>query len=280
MAIIQTQGPVSDGANPATNRWTLSWAAATDRGHHRECNEDAWGVFSLSPVSSTLASAAPCPPEGALFILSDGMGGARAGEVASRICVEQLARSVGNRPAGTPFATALRTAFDATHTALVDAGRNEPNWLGMGATLTAFVLMPDGHVTFGHIGDSRLYRHSQGAWRQATDDHSLGDGLVRRGQMTPDAAARFRFRALLEQVMGGDGRPIDPQIGEFSLAPGEALILCCDGLYRPLEESLAARFDAAIGSSDLAGAAQGFIDAANAAGGPDNITVVLARATI
>lgn len=277
MATTEIKGSADATPRSPASASLLEWAAVSDVGRQRECNEDAWIACRLEQGAPALAPKAPCPSTGALFALSDGMGGARAGEIASHLCVEELARRLA-RPEAAGRPAEIAPAFQAVHEALVEAGRGNHQWTGMGATLSAFVVAADQKFRFAHVGDSRLYHRTGGAWRQVTDDHNLGEGLVRRGQMTAAAAARFRFRSLLEQVMGGDGRPIEPQVGECTLRPGEAAALCCDGLYRPLEDSLEDRLEQALRSEDLAAAAQRLVDAANAAGGPDNITIVLVRA--
>ncbi|HVU16327.1 MAG TPA: protein phosphatase 2C domain-containing protein [Candidatus Didemnitutus sp.] len=275
MGTTETRGSADATPKAPVVPGILEWAAASDVGKHRDCNEDAWVACRLETGTPVLSPRETWPATGALFALSDGMGGARAGEVASRSCVDNLAR----RLAPPASSDDLSAAFLAVHAELVEAGRGNRQWTGMGATLSACVVGADHSVRFAHVGDSRIYHRSAGTWRQITEDHNLGEGLVRRGQMTAAAASRFRYRSLLEQVMGGDGRPIEPQVGSFAFAEGDAIALCCDGLYRPLEADLEARLDRAVFSADLAAGAQGLVDAANAAGGPDNITVILVRRT-
>lgn len=263
---------------PETRLRPPEWAALTDRGRHRENNEDSWGAFALGASAGPLTGGlAAWPAKGMLFVLSDGMGGARAGEEASRFCVERLAGELLARVAMTDANAAMREAILATHEALTTLGRTNPDWRGMGATLSALWLLPAGDFVLGHIGDSRIYRHEAGEWIRMTEDHTLGDGLVRRGQITAEAVVRFKFRSLLEQVMGGDGRPLDPQIIRGDCRPDDAFALCSDGFYRPLERGLGARLTAAVQAPGLATGVGGLIDAANAAGGPDNITIVLVR---
>jgi len=272
---VRVAPPVA--ADPAARRF--DWAALSDQGRQRGNNEDAWGAFSLDAQLTPLASSfSAWPAKGALYVLSDGMGGARAGEEASKFCVARLAVELHARLALPDQGAAMREAFVATHAALTAMSRSNHDWQGMGATLSALWLQPAGGVVLGHIGDSRVYGLRGGRCKQWTDDHTLGEGLVRRGVMVAEAAARFRFRSLLEQVMGGDGRPIEPQIVITTWQAGDGFALCSDGLYRPLASGLDTRLNAALQQAQLSDGARLLVEAANTAGGPDNITVVLVRA--
>lgn len=261
----------------ASNGHQLDWAALSDLGQRRTNNEDSWGVLRPGPRPEAL----PAPPvalagPGALLIMSDGMGGARGGEIASSFCVEHLTAELSARLDRTDAAGAMHEAFVATHEALMrHAGTNE-EWQGMGATLSALWLQPGGRAVLGHIGDSRIYRSRDGVLEQLSEDHNLGASMLRRGEITAEAATRMKFRSLLEQAMGADGSPIDPQVRTLDLAPRDAFLLCSDGLYGPLGEELEQLLRAKL-ADPLPQAAAELVAAANAAGGPDNITVVLAR---
>jgi protein phosphatase len=169
----------------------------------------------------------------------------------------------------------MRRSFVSVHDALVARGRRNIRWRGMGATLTALWLHPAGAI-FGHVGDSRLYMRHGRRWRPLTEDHNVGAGMIRRGEISEDVVARMKFRSLLEQVMGGDGAPISPQVARVDIVPGDMLAMCSDGLHGPLEEPLEQLLERGA-KGDLAGAVRHLVDAANAAGGPDNISVVLTR---
>jgi len=255
----------------------VQWAAATDLGRLRRNNEDSWGVFAPGISAAPLV---PGPlalgPGGVLLVVSDGMGGALGGEEASRFCVERLAQEAAARAGARDCVAALREALLAVHAALLARADTRAGWLGMGATLSALWLQPGGTAALGHVGDSRIYLSRHGKLRQLTEDHSLGAGMVRRGEMTEEALTRFKYRSMLEQVMGGDGRAIQPQLAAVEFAPGDAFALCSDGLFGPLREQTPALLAAALPAATPAGAAA-LIAAANAAGGPDNITVLLAR---
>jgi protein phosphatase len=127
------------------------------------------------------------------------------------------------------------------------------------------------------VGDSRIHAGGPEGWRQLTEDQSVGAGLVRRGEMSAAEVSRLRFRSMLEQVMGGDGSPLEPQIGRGEWATGLALGLCSDGLHGPLGQELGPCYDQALQQPNLADGTRWLVDRANEAGGPDNITVLLAR---
>ena len=258
-------------------KFSLDWAALSDLGQRRTNNEDSWGVLRPGPRPEAL----PAPPvalagPGALLIMSDGMGGARGGEIASSFCVEHLTAELSARRDEPDAAGAMHEAFVATHEALMrHAGTNE-EWQGMGATLSALWLQPGGRAVLGHIGDSRIYRSRDGVLEQLSEDHNLGASMLRRGEITAEAATRMKFRSLLEQAMGADGSPIDPQVLVMEWVAGDAFALCSDGLYGPLGDGLQPLLLAELRGA-LPDAAANLVAAANAAGGPDNITVVLAR---
>jgi serine/threonine protein phosphatase PrpC len=263
---------------PPSPQATLKWFALSDQGRRRTNNEDSCGVFALDAVLAPLAAApAAWPKHGALLIVSDGMGGARAGEVASRFCVDHLAAELHARRAAPDRKEAMAEAFTAVHQALTKFADADPARNGMGATLSAVWFGADGEHVLGHVGDSRVYLRRGETWTQVTEDHSVGAGMVRRGELTPEAATRMRFRTLLEQVMGGDGTPVQPQVVAGRQAAGDTWLMCSDGLYGPLGEDLLAVTGPALREPDLAASATALVTAANEAGGPDNITVVLAR---
>ncbi len=256
----------------------LDWAASSDLGRRRSNNEDSWGAFALDGKSTPLGEGgAAWPKDGALYIVSDGIGGARGGEVASRFCVDHLAESLGHRSAEELPAVVMREAIVEVHQALSAVGEKTPELHGMGATLSALWLRPDGKLIVGHVGDSRIYRRRDGMWSQLTEDQSVGAGMVRRGELTEAVASRLKFRSLLEQAMGGDGAPIEPQITETAWETGDVWLLCSDGLYGPLGANLARVSDKALAEGKIDSAASALVAAANEAGGPDNITVLLAH---
>lgn len=255
----------------------VQWAAASDLGRVRRNNEDGWGVFAPGISAAPLA---PGPvalgPGGVLLAVSDGMGGALGGEEASRFCLERIAREISSHAAAPDPAAMMRGALHTTHTTLLARAKTKRGWTGMGATLSALWLLPGGTGVFGHVGDSRIYALLGGQLHQLTEDHSLGAAMVRRGEMSEDAVAHFRFRSMLEQVMGGDGRQLESQVETVKFGPGDAFALCSDGLYGPLHEKTGPLLQQALAAA-IPRSAEALVAAANAAGGPDNITVLLAQ---
>ncbi|MDB6113511.1 MAG: protein phosphatase [Lacunisphaera sp.] len=256
----------------------LDWSAVSDVGRVRRNNEDSWGVFvpaqGAFPVTQEeIAMGAG----GVLLLVSDGMGGAQGGEEASRFCIERCAQEIAHRHDRHDHAAVVREAMTVTHVALLARAQSRNSWRGMGATLSALWLHANGTGVVGHIGDSRVYQRHGGKLRQLTEDHNLGAGMVRRGEMTEEAVTRFKYRSMLEQVMGGDGRVLEPQLVPVKLAAGDCFALCSDGLFGPLRDNTDQLMARALQEAGLAGAAQSLVDAANAAGGQDNVTVLLAR---
>jgi protein phosphatase len=224
----------------------------TDTGRKRLRNEDAY-VFD--------------PP---LFAIADGMGGARAGEVAAGIAVAAL-RDGGSNVADESGLEAI----------IVEANRRvwersiaDPETAGMGTTVTVAVLDSESeHVLFGHVGDSRAYRLRAGALEQITTDHSLVAELVESGILTPEEAARHPQRSAITRAVGTE-RAIEADVFSVAAEFGDVFLLCSDGLTDMLsEEEIAACIVEAGGEPETA--ARALVAAANARGGEDNITVVL-----
>jgi PPM family protein phosphatase len=265
-------------SEPAPSSLRFAWAGLTDRGQRRDNNEDAWAAFAIEGKLTALPpEVREWPEHGILLVVSDGMGGASAGEVASELCVQLLPAEVHARRKLPNKADALRDAFLRTHEAIIAAGTADPEKEGMGATLSALWLQPDGSALIGHVGDSRILHRPKSSWLQVTHDHSLGAGMVRRGEITEEMASRLKFRALLEQAMGAGVLEIHPQIEFVAAQPGDTWLLCTDGLYGPLGDQFGPECDKALWRATLRESVHALVDAANAAGGPDNITVVLAR---
>ena len=227
-------------------------AGLTDVGRQREANED------------NLVVAAP------VFAVADGMGGARAGEVASQIAAETFGELRGKD--GTPEQR-LTWIAKLANRRIYDLAQRDEAHRGMGTTLTA-AMVDDDAVSIGHVGDSRAYRLRDGQLQQLTHDHSLVAELERSGQLSPEAAEHHPQRSIITRALGPEP---DVEVDTHTPAarPGDTYVLCSDGLTGMIsDDDLAALVR---GADSLEEAARSLIRAANQSGGKDNITVVLFR---
>jgi PPM family protein phosphatase len=231
----------------------LITGAATDVGRVREGNEDAYLVDDAM----------------GLVAVADGMGGHRAGEVASATALEALRSAITH---GRP----LRESMEDANEAVFTKSLTDEELRGMGTTLTAATLVTGGTVLVGHVGDSRAYLLHDGELRQVTVDHSLVEELVREGRLTADEAAVHPQRSIITRALGVDAS-VEVDVYPVELAPGDRLLLCSDGLTGMVQaETIAATLRR---EEDPARAAAALIDAANVAGGEDNITAVVVAVT-
>lgn len=238
----------------------LSTFAGSDVGRTRSGNEDSY--FCGRTV----------------FAVADGLGGHQGGEVASAAAVEPLAALDGREFADpAEAAEALAEAVRQANSAILDRATGDPDLWGMGTTLTAAAVAGDHHLQLAHVGDSRAYRFRDGSLEQLTTDHTVVGELVRRGRLTPEQAAIHPERSILTRAVGLDPRiPVDTP-DPLELTPGDQVLLCSDGLTEVVPDVKIAQLLAAEPDGDAT--CRSLIDAANSAGGPDNITVVLIRVT-
>jgi protein phosphatase len=205
-----------------------------------------------------------------LFVVADGMGGAQAGEVASRLAIEAFER--GLTEDGTAEERLVERVRDANRR-IYELSRAESGREGMGTTLTAAYL-DNGELAIAHVGDSRAYLFRGGELTRLTRDHSLVDELVRQGKLTEEQAAEHPQRSIITRALGPEA---DVEVDTFTYAvqSGDLLLLCSDGLTSMISEDAVAQV---LGSTEsLSDAAKALIAQANEAGGRDNITVVLFR---
>jgi protein phosphatase len=227
----------------------IQHAAATDPGRRRRRNEDAYVVQ---------------PP---LFAVADGMGGAQAGEIASRIAASAL-RDSGAEPGEDAVVDLIQEANRRVY----EAAASDEARAGMGTTMTVALVEAD-TVRIGHVGDSRAYRVRDGALEQLTDDHSLVAELVRSGRLSPEEADVHPQRSVITRVLGTDPE-VDVDTFEVEARPGDMFMICSDGLTSMVD-------DASIlgvverNRKNLDRAARALVDAANKGGGDDNITVIV-----
>jgi len=229
---------------------TVRSGVRTDIGRARERNEDAYLVRDP------------------LFAVADGMGGHRGGNVASQMALEAMRPFDGSDADG---ASALVQDIRTANETVLARGEADRDLRGMGTTITA-VLVQGERATIAHVGDSRAYRLRDGALEQLTVDHTLVHQLVEDGRITADQAGRHPQRSVLTRAIGVEPS-VDVDESTIELRPGDRLLLCTDGLTgmlpdEAIREVLAAEADPQHASDRL-------VEAANAAGGDDNITVVV-----
>ncbi|MEK7381981.1 MAG: Stp1/IreP family PP2C-type Ser/Thr phosphatase [Elusimicrobiota bacterium] len=243
---------------------------ATDPGCVRKNNEDDFAVDA----------------ELGLLVVADGMGGHNSGEVASGLATNTILdfarKMLGGRkslvPAGgspelTARARQLEYFIKTANILIYEKGRAFPKDAGMGTTVVA-VLLDAKSMTVAHVGDSRLYLWRGGELTQLTADHSLVGEMVRRGQMSLGEAARSPQQNILTRALGAEG-DVGVDVAEHPLLPGDLILLATDGLSKMLDDAEVARTIAS--ESQLRKLVDALISKARAAGGADNITVVVAR---
>jgi protein phosphatase len=246
-----------------TSSYEFAWAL--DTGRARRNNEDA----VLVDVETGVA------------VLADGMGGYNAGEVASEMATSQICatlvqwwRQRPDPPSAQAVGAAMQEAVDRANRAIFDAANSHPQYSGMGTTLVMASLL-DAQVLVGHIGDSRGYRLHAGRLQRLTRDHSLLQEQLDAGLITPEQAARSIHRNFVTRAVGVEP-VVSLEIHLHPLAEGDILMLCSDGLTDMLDDDGIERL---LGShAVLEDACQALVAAANAAGGRDNISLVLIRA--
>ncbi|HJS92908.1 MAG TPA: Stp1/IreP family PP2C-type Ser/Thr phosphatase, partial [Solirubrobacteraceae bacterium] len=224
----------------------------TDTGRQRRDNEDS--AFARAPV----------------FVVADGMGGAQAGEVASRLAIEAFEHGLPDD--GSPEERLAARVREANRQ-IYDRSRADRGRAGMGTTLTA-AYVDDAHVAIAHVGDSRAYLFRDGTLQRLTQDHSLVDELVRRGKLTEEQAAEHPQRSIITRALGPEP-DVEVDTWTYPARSGDVVLLCSDGLTSMISEDTVRGVLTAHDNLDAA--ADALIHEANEAGGRDNITVVLFR---
>jgi len=260
----------------------VSVAGLTDVGQTREHNEDTYLIADLSTgelCNADEGQACHVGPRGSLFMVADGMGGAAAGELASALAAETIhAHLMANWAAGSDtsregFAAAMRAAVEEANRTLHEYAKEHPEVRGMGTTVTAAGVYGT-DLYLAQIGDSRAYLVRRGQATQLTKDQSLTQRLVDAGEMTEEQAEKSERKNIILQALGPDPE-VRVDLTYEELRRDDVLILCSDGLSGSVRR---AEFAEHAGkSSDLPTLCRSLIDLANARGGPDNITVVVAR---
>lgn len=274
------------GANMA-----VDLAACTHRGHVRANNEDHYLVVRFRRALENLYSnlepgmvAASYDVTGYGLVVADGLGGMAAGEVASRTALAKLVELVVDTPdwvfdLGRPqqIQTVIQRMNDRflqiDETIRQQADR-DATLTGMGTTLTAAATL-GGELVIGHIGDSRAYLFSGDSLSQITKDHTLAQALIEAGVANSDEPATRSMRHVLTAALGSLGPKVKPEIQRLRINPGDQLLLCTDGLTEMVDDKAIASMLRNADSADKA--CEDLVTVALAAGGLDNVTVVLAR---
>ena len=264
----------------------LKWSGWTDRGPSRPNNEDAFLGVCFDAREIHYLGRFGQAPSGSMdfaFAVSDGMGGAKAGEYASRIATEKLAvllprafqQSAAGLEAG--FADVLEELFDQIHRALAMLGSSYLECAGMEATLSLCWFTP-GWLYFGHIGDSRIYYlpRRENAVKQLTQDDTHVGWLLRQGHINEREARDHPRRNVLQKALGGSNQFVDPQVGAVAYEAGDLFLLCTDGLVEGLRDHRLAEFmrPPAPGGAEPS-AARRLVEASLAHGARDNVTALV-----
>jgi PPM family protein phosphatase len=238
----------------------LEACALSDKGCVRANNED------FSQID----------PDMGLYVLADGMGGAKAGERASRLAVETVSESI--LKAKTRDSQALLVAVEEANRRVLEAASNDPALEGMGTTLVA-VLEVGGELLIASVGDSRAYLLDQGGFRAVTEDQSWVNEVGRPLGLNEEALRTHPMRHVLTMAIGAGIALEINYYHDIRLAPGEMLLLCSDGLHGVVEEQrIVSILRGGAPDQPLEEKCRELIAAAREAGGPDNITAVLLRA--
>jgi PPM family protein phosphatase len=227
-------------------------SALTDTGRRRPQNEDTF----------------VCDPP--LYAVADGVGGAQAGEIASRLAATALEERARDALGEETLVTLLQAANERIYRHALE----DPTAAGMGTVVTALLVdEASGRVAIGHVGDSRAYRLRDGVLEQLTADHSLVGELVRAGQLSAEEAEQHPHRSVITRAVGTEPS-LEVETLSVETAPGDLYLICSDGLTDIVRDAEIAELILAAGK-DPDAAAEALVDAANRNGGIDNITVVL-----
>ena len=233
----------------------------TDTGRVRSSNQDS--VFCEENAVGNFPN---------LFLVADGMGGHKAGDTASLMCIDEVVKQIRDTELITPVGV-IEQAVKAANEAIYKASNSRPELEGMGTTLVCATVM-EGTAYVGNIGDSRMYLF-RGGLRQITVDHSLVEEMVQSGEIQKDEMRTHPNKNIITRALGTDVA-VRPDCFEIEVQTGDVLLLCSDGLTNMLEdEEIANILNEHI--SDMKEAGELLVEQANKAGGKDNISVVLVR---
>lgn len=252
--------------------------ARTEVGCVRERNEDAFSVIDLATGEGGLRPpqrVRELRPPGTMVAVCDGMGGAAAGDVASRMAIDALQRVARSRPVGHPSEAEqmLLAGVGEANRSIGEFTRRHPDKRGMGTTLTAAVVMGTELVVV-QVGDSRAYLRRGRLLQQLTMDQNVVGQMVAAGKLRPEDARNFKQRNVLLEAVGVQER-VGPDVVRAMVRAGDVMLLCSDGLCGPLTDRQI--LDHMLRHEDPVRCCRALTEAACAAGGPDNVTVAIVR---
>jgi PPM family protein phosphatase len=261
---------------------TIRVFAKSDLGKARDHNEDNFLVADLSRRDCTAPVAEreyELGDRGLLLVVADGMGGAAAGELASEMATDTIYKQLlgswlrEEEATGQRFALRLKEAVETANQQIHEYAKAHPENRGMGTTATTVGILGD-HLYLTQVGDSRAYLVRDGAAHQLTKDQSLMQRLVEAGELTEEEAAQSERRNIILQALGPDVR-VKVDLTHQEIRRGDTVVLCSDGLSGQVKKEEIARLVSE--TRDLTAVCDRLIALANERGGPDNITVVVAR---
>ena len=249
---------------PAKGPWSefLDLSAQSDVGMRRSVNQDSQVVVLASDRDSYVT-------RGHVFIVADGMGAHAAGELASKLAVDNIPHTY-YKLAELPPPAAIQQSIVEANALIHRRGQADSEFQGMGTTCSALVLLPQGAVC-GHVGDSRIYRLRGDKLEQLSFDHSLVWEMAAAGKLNDEEVPSFIPKNVITRSLGPNPQVQVDLEGPFPVHPGDKYLLCSDGLTGPVKDE---EVGVILGSLPLDDAVQTLIDLANLRGGPDNITVV------
>jgi protein phosphatase len=255
----------------------LAVCGATDIGSYRDSNQDTFVIADLRSgdlSNPCMRKDIPLSRRGILLLVCDGMGGAAAGDLAARITAESVKHQLVGAGSGVvahPDESLKNAVLEANGAVRAEA-KAHPEARGMGTTCTAAIVLPD-RMFVAQVGDSRAYLFRNGRLQLLTRDQTMADRMVEIGALRPEDVATYIHRNVLLQAVGTQST-IEPIISEMRLRRGDRVLLCSDGLHGSISDDEIAEILRA--TPDMSQCARALIQAALAAGGPDNVTVVVA----
>jgi protein phosphatase len=271
---------MATSAHRAVAHLELHVFGGTDVGSKRADNQDTFVIRDLASRAPTNGNGAGsglidvrAEPPGVLLLVCDGMGGPPAGDVAARLAataIEHELCALASDVAREPGPTLLRAVEDANDIIKAEASAH-PEERGMGTTVTAAVCGPE-HLSVAQVGDSRAYLYRAGRLHLLTRDQTIAMRMLEEGVIEPSELANFPFRHVLAQALGTGH--VKPVITDHDLREDDRVLICSDGLHGVVDEATILEVLASKPGAEQA--TRALIDAALAAGGPDNVTVVVA----